>query len=74
SLAEAIGRLVGHPVSIAIQASNRGQSAASSLPKSPSKPTAKERMERLRQIEAHPWVQACVETFDAEIVKVDPHG
>ncbi|MCC9602212.1 DNA polymerase III subunit gamma/tau [Stieleria sp. JC731] len=33
---------------------------------------AKERMERLRQIESHPWVQSAIETFQAELVKIDP--
>ena len=42
--------------------------------KSAPKPTAKERMERMREIESNPWVQTCVETFQAEIVKVDPQS
>ena len=39
--------------------------------KKASKPSSKDRMQRLREIEAHPLVQACVEVFGAEVVKVD---
>ena len=39
--------------------------------KKASKPSSKDRMQRLREIEGHPLVQACVEIFGAEVVKVD---
>jgi hypothetical protein len=39
--------------------------------KKASKPSSKDRMLRLREIEGHPLVQACVEVFGAEVVKVD---
>ncbi|MEO1614465.1 MAG: DNA polymerase III subunit gamma/tau [Planctomycetota bacterium] len=71
SLAEAIATVVGHPVHLNVSASANRKAPAETPIKTTAKPTAKERMERMRQIEAHPWVQTCVETFQAEIVKVD---
>ncbi|MEM6472583.1 MAG: DNA polymerase III subunit gamma/tau [Planctomycetota bacterium] len=71
SLAEAIAAIVGHPVTIAIKASKKVAKSAEPQNSKAAKPTAKERMERLRQIEGHPFVRACIETFQAEIIKVD---
>jgi DNA polymerase-3 subunit gamma/tau len=70
-ISETIEQLVGHPVKLSLAAG-----AARSKPSQPKvaapKVGAKERMERMRQIEADPWIQSCIEIFGAEIVKVDP--
>lgn len=68
---QAIAELVGHPVTLQLVA-GAPSPGRSQTPVPAPKASAKERMERMREIEAHPWVQACVETFGAEIVKVDP--
>lgn len=70
---DALSSLAGQPVRIELVASNRAvdPKAEPTKPVAP-KQNAKERMERMREIEAHPWVQTCVEQFDAQIVKVDP--
>ncbi len=47
---------------------------ADSSPKpasAPKRQSGKERMQRMRDIEHHPLVKACVEQFDAQVVKVD---
>ena len=33
--------------------------------------TGKERVERMRQIESHPMIRACIEHFEADVVKID---
>ncbi|MCA9140660.1 MAG: hypothetical protein KDB00_28000, partial [Planctomycetales bacterium] len=68
---EAISNVVGRPITLQLIA-GAASPARTAAPKPAPKATAKERMERMREIEAHPWVQSCVETFGAEIVKVDP--
>jgi DNA polymerase-3 subunit gamma/tau len=67
ALAEVVGRAVSLKLTAGAASPGRVQ-AASPAPKA----TAKERMERMREIESHPWIQTCVENFQAEIVKVDP--
>ncbi|QDT12807.1 DNA polymerase III subunit gamma/tau [Planctomycetes bacterium K23_9] len=39
--------------------------------KQTTKPSSKDRMQRMRDIELHPMVKACAEIFGAEVVKVD---
>ncbi|MCO8125140.1 DNA polymerase III subunit gamma/tau [Stieleria sp. TO1_6] len=70
AVCDALAEVVGHPVTLQLAA---GAPSASKphAPKPAPKATAKERMERMREIESYPWVQACVQTFQAEIVKVD---
>lgn len=69
-ICDAIAEVVGHPVTLQLVAgapsANRSQ-AAKPAPKA----TAKERLDRMREIESLPWVQTVVETFQAEIIKVD---
>ena len=70
---EALSALAGQKVGIELVASKRAADPKAAPAKAVSpKQSAKERMERMREIEAHPWVQTCVEQFDAQIVKVDP--
>lgn len=70
-MAEALTAIVGRPISINLAAGPPKQAINRVATPAP-KATAKERMERMRQIESHPWIQTCVETFGAEIVKVEP--
>mgnify|MGYP001463926617 CR=1 FL=1 len=49
-----------------------GSSAAQPARESVPPPAAKTRAQRLREIEHHPYVKACLDTFGAEIVKIDP--
>jgi DNA polymerase-3 subunit gamma/tau len=73
ALIEAIASLVGRPVTVSLVAGPPSRSAGPVANAAP-RQSAKERMERMRQIEGHPWIQACVETFGAEIVKVEPRN
>ncbi|MCS7465763.1 DNA polymerase III subunit gamma/tau [Stieleria sp. ICT_E10.1] len=70
-VSQALADLVGHPVTLQMVA-GAASPGRPQAPKPAPKATAKERMERMREIESHPWVQACVQTFQAEIVKIDP--
>ena len=70
-ICDAICDLVGQPVTLQLIA-GAASSSTGSKPTAAPKISAKERMERMREIEAHPWVQSCVKSFGAEIVKVDP--
>ena len=70
ALAEAIGKSLGRQVSLELVCDESLQPAAVASPKE-RRPSGKERMERMRQIQEHPLIQACAEQFDAEIVKVD---
>ncbi|MEL6106568.1 MAG: DNA polymerase III subunit gamma/tau [Planctomycetota bacterium] len=69
AVCDAIKRLTGREVAIALQVDATATKAVAAKPTA--RPSAKERMERMREIESNPWVQACVETFQAEIIKVD---
>ncbi|WP_182866206.1 DNA polymerase III subunit gamma/tau [Stieleria mannarensis] len=68
---QALAEIVGHPVTLQLVAGAASPRRAQA-PKPAPKASAKERMERMREIESHPWIQACVQTFQAEIVKIDP--
>ncbi|QDV41294.1 DNA polymerase III subunit tau [Stieleria neptunia] len=70
-VSEALAEIVGHPVTLQLVA-GAASPGRPQAPKPAPKATAKERMERMREIESHPWIQACVQTFQAEIVKIDP--
>ena len=66
ALTNAVRRLSGKQVTLELVA------AASAPDKAPpTRPSGKDRIQRMREIEGNPMVQACVELFDAEIVKVD---
>ena len=69
ALMEAIAELVGHTVSLTMVAS--GASSAKPAPKANARLTGKQKLERMREIEGHPMVQACKVAFGAEVVKVD---
>ncbi|KAA5539597.1 DNA polymerase III subunit gamma/tau [Roseiconus nitratireducens] len=69
---EALAEVVGHPVQLQLAAGTASGVRPAAPPAAAPKLSAKERMERMREIEAHPWVQACIDTFQAEIVKIDP--
>ena len=67
ALVAAVSRLSGCDVSLEMVAA-----APTGVEKKPVvRQTGKERLQRMREIEANPMVKACVELFDAEIVKVD---
>ncbi|PAY17870.1 hypothetical protein CKO51_19460 [Rhodopirellula sp. SM50] len=70
-VSQALAEIVGHPVTLQLVA-GAASPGRPQAPKPAPKATAKERMERMREIESHPWIQACVQTFQAEIVKIDP--
>ncbi|MDV6032231.1 MAG: hypothetical protein F9B45_19520 [Phycisphaera sp. RhM] len=70
-VSQALAEIVGHPVTLQLVA-GAASPGRPQTPKPAPKATAKERMERMREIESHPWIQACVQTFQAEIVKIDP--
>ena len=67
ALLDAMARLSGRELQL--------EFAAAPAPKVEEKPAArhpgKDRIQRMREIEGNPIIQACVELFDAEIVKVD---
>ncbi|WP_153555761.1 DNA polymerase III subunit gamma/tau [Roseimaritima sediminicola] len=44
---------------------------AVSKPLAPPPSTTSERRQRQRELQNHPWVQKCMEIFDAEVVRVD---
>jgi DNA polymerase-3 subunit gamma/tau len=67
ALCSAVARLSGRSVHLEFVAAP----AAASTRKPPPRPTGKDRIQRMREIEGNPLVQACVELFDAEIVQVD---
>ena len=68
---QAIEQAVGYPVSLKLVIDSAAPAVAKPA-KVAARPTAKDRLARMREIESDPWVQTCIETFDAEIVKVDP--
>ncbi|MGB7348113.1 MAG: DNA polymerase III subunit gamma/tau [Pirellulaceae bacterium] len=39
--------------------------------KQTTRPSGKDRMQRMREIQTHPMVKACAELFEAEVIKVD---
>ena len=47
-------------------------SGAAEPSRGPAPPPAKTRAQRMREIENHPYVKACLDTFAAEIVKIEP--
>ena len=67
SLAAAVARLSGQQVKLEFVATAPAVEDKKPAPR----PTGKDRIQRMREIESNPLVQACVELFEAEIVKVD---
>ncbi|OYP28229.1 DNA polymerase III subunit gamma/tau [Rhodopirellula sp. MGV] len=71
TVADALAAITGSPVTLSIVEGAARGTVKKAVVVSPQN-AAKERMERLRQIESHPWVQTAIETFAAELVKIDP--
>ncbi|TWU02689.1 DNA polymerase III subunit gamma/tau [Stieleria varia] len=70
SLAHALTSIVGHPVNLTLAAGAPSDPVVA--PKAQAKKlSGKEKLDRMRQIESHPMVQACKEAFGAEVVKID---
>ena len=67
SLMAAVARLSGQRVSLEFVATAPAAEGRKPAPRQP----AKDRIQRMREIEGNPMIQACVELFGAEIVKVD---
>ncbi len=67
ALAGAVARLSGQNVNLEFVAAPPAAAEQKPAPRQ----TGKDRIQRMREIEGNPLVQACVELFDAEIVKVD---
>ena len=68
TMIEAIARLTGRTVKIE---SALGKSTRVAPKPTPQK-SSKDRMARVREIQAHPMIEAFKELFEAEIAKVDP--
>lgn len=68
-ICQAVSEAVGHSVSLTFVAA--AAKAASPAPKTSTRLSGKEKLERMRQIEAHPMVQACKDAFGAEVVKIE---
>ncbi|MCD0463239.1 DNA polymerase III subunit gamma/tau [Roseiconus lacunae] len=71
TVTEVLANITGDSVNLTLVEGAARQKAKKVAPASP-KATAKERMERIREIESHPWVQSALKTFQAELVKIDP--
>jgi DNA polymerase-3 subunit gamma/tau len=67
ALLAALARLSGRDLQLEFAAAPAPAAADKPPPRKP----GKDRIQRMREIEGNPIVQACVELFDAEIVKVD---
>ena len=63
----AVARFAGRTVSLELASAPPKSQPRQSMAKT----QGKSRMQRMREIEVNPLVKACVELFDAEIVRVD---
>jgi len=70
AIAAAMSDAVGRPITLELIC-DAAPVAALAPVKKEKRLSGKERMERMRHIEAHPMIQACIEQFAAEIVKID---
>tara|TARA_R110002049_G_scaffold2750_4_gene21887 strand:+ start:28702 stop:30741 length:2040 start_codon:yes stop_codon:yes gene_type:complete len=70
AIAEAVGKSFGRTITLQLIC-DETKRAPVVKEKQDKRMSGKERMERRREIQAHPLVQACIEQFEAEIVKVD---
>lgn len=66
-ITKTISRVTGKQVSLAFATGTK----ASVVEQATAKPKAKNRMQRMQEIETKPIVQACIELLGAEIVKID---
>jgi len=66
-IVETLRRLTGHEFNLTLVAAAPLAKPAAPTTQAPTK----SRMQRMREIEANPLVQACKEVFDAEVIKVD---
>ena len=67
ALIKAVSQLTGKNVNLELVTS-----PAVATEKAPTqRQSGKERMQRMREIENHPMIKACVELFDAQVVKID---
>ncbi|WP_146576282.1 DNA polymerase III subunit gamma/tau [Neorhodopirellula pilleata] len=66
-IVKTISRVTGKQVSLAFATGTK----ANVVQKEVAKPKAKNRMQRMQEIEAKPIVRACIELLGAEIVKID---
>ncbi len=66
-LTRAVSHLAGRDIVLELQLAPPKQVSAQPVAVDP----ARSRMQRMKEIEANPLVKACVEVFEAEIVKID---